>query len=146
MLFRSSFSQVRQGAEAAQGRVGKRKAGRLLRVEMCIRDRFYTDIKFDYIEPNPADATFNSLLKKAQDLSFYLSLIHISVPPHPARLVKGTHLGVPQRGMGGLAIIAGGRKNGITADHKLGLRVLYKSLLISLVHHGYDLFFYLFLF
>ena len=31
---------------------------------------FYTDIKFDYIEPNPADATFNSLLKKAQDLSF----------------------------------------------------------------------------
>ena len=32
---------------------------------------FYTDIKFDYIEPNPADATFNSLLKKAQDLSFY---------------------------------------------------------------------------
>lgn len=32
---------------------------------------FYTDIKFDYIEPNPADATYNSLLKKAQDLSFY---------------------------------------------------------------------------
>ena len=32
---------------------------------------FYTDIKFDYINPNPADATFNSLIKKAQDLSFY---------------------------------------------------------------------------
>ena len=39
---------------------------------------FYTDIKFDYIEPNPADATFNSLLKKAQDLSFYNYDIEVS--------------------------------------------------------------------
>ena len=39
---------------------------------------FYTDIKFDYIEPNPADATFNSLLKKAQDLSFYNYDVEVS--------------------------------------------------------------------
>ena len=39
---------------------------------------FYTDIKFDYIEPNPADATFNSLLKKAQDLSFYNYVVEVS--------------------------------------------------------------------
>ena len=39
---------------------------------------FYTDIKFDYIEPNPADATFNSLLKKAQDLSFYNNDVEVS--------------------------------------------------------------------
>ena len=39
---------------------------------------FYTDIKFDYIEPNPADATLNSLLKKAQDLSFYNYDVEVS--------------------------------------------------------------------
>ncbi len=39
---------------------------------------FYTDIKFDYIEPNPADATFNSLLKKAQNLSFYNYDVEVS--------------------------------------------------------------------
>lgn len=39
---------------------------------------FYTDIKFDYIEPNPADATFNSLLKKAQGLSFYNYDVEVS--------------------------------------------------------------------
>lgn len=39
---------------------------------------FYTDIKFDYIEPNPADATFNSLLKKTQDLSFYNYDVEVS--------------------------------------------------------------------
>ena len=39
---------------------------------------FYTDIKFDYIEPNPANATFNSLLKKAQDLSFYNYDVEVS--------------------------------------------------------------------
>ena len=39
---------------------------------------FYTDIKFDYIEPNPADATYNSLLKKAQDLSFYNYDVEVS--------------------------------------------------------------------
>lgn len=39
---------------------------------------FYTDIKFDYIEPNPADATFNSLLKRAQDLSFYNYDVEVS--------------------------------------------------------------------
>lgn len=32
---------------------------------------FYTNISFDYINPDPADATFGSLIKKAQDLSFY---------------------------------------------------------------------------
>lgn len=32
---------------------------------------FYTNISFDYINPDPADATFTSLIKKAQDLSFY---------------------------------------------------------------------------
>ena len=32
---------------------------------------FYTPISFDYINPDPADATFTSLIKKAQDLSFY---------------------------------------------------------------------------
>ena len=47
---------------------------------------FYTDIKFDYINPNPADATFNSLIKKAQDLSFYdydveaVSYTHLTLP------------------------------------------------------------------
>ena len=39
---------------------------------------FYTDIKFDYIEPNPADATFNSMMKKAQDLSFYNYDVEVS--------------------------------------------------------------------
>ena len=32
---------------------------------------FYTDISFDYINPAPTDAAYTSLLKKAQDLSFY---------------------------------------------------------------------------
>ena len=32
---------------------------------------FYTPITFDYINPDPADATYSSMLKKAQDLSFY---------------------------------------------------------------------------
>ena len=39
---------------------------------------FYTDIKFDYIDPNPADATYNSMLKKAQDLSFYKYDVEVS--------------------------------------------------------------------
>lgn len=39
---------------------------------------FYTDIKFDYIDPNPADATYNSMLKKAQDLSFYNYDVEVS--------------------------------------------------------------------
>ena len=63
---------------------------------------FYTDIKFDYIEPNPADATFNSLLKKAQDLSFYNYDVEVSsndkiltLSTCTYRLADGTKLHYP---------------------------------------------------
>ena len=32
---------------------------------------FYTNVSFDYINPNPTSAAFQSLVDKAQDLSFY---------------------------------------------------------------------------